>query len=95
MPPGSRWAEASRAEAEPRETAVTNVVSAFLDGGSPEPEVRITLDDSEFDVGLTFVQIDRIDSDGDVWGTLAGLLLDEFQVGELIVALQKRRHIIS
>jgi hypothetical protein len=65
----------------------STVVNAFLDGGSSEPEVQITVSGWALDAGMTFVQVDRGDS-----GTLAGLLLDEFQVGELIAALQHRPH---
>lgn len=66
------------------------VVSAFLDGGSSEPEIEVHIEDSPIrDEGYTFLRIERPG-----WGTLAGLLLDEMQVGELIAALQRRRHIM-
>jgi hypothetical protein len=78
---------AVRAKKEGTEMDSKVTLNAFLDGGSSEPEVQITVSGWDLDAGLTFVQIDRGDS-----GTLAGLLLDEFQVGELIAALQDRPH---
>jgi hypothetical protein len=53
-------------------------INAWLDGGSSDPEIEITVDasehlDDEFD--LTFIQVDKPE-----WGTLAGLYLNRAPV---------------
>jgi hypothetical protein len=60
------------------------MITAFVDGGSTEPEAMIAVEECDFDASLTSFRLttERITLD---------LLLDQAQLSDLIAALRQRQ----